>query len=353
MAYPGVLEDFEACVALEQGARTPVFALGLEFDMFTGGVSCEESRTDIDKTVQATIRAIKRYDYDWAVVFPDDYVEFEPLGLKMHHDKDHPAMPLEYLPMDRETLGGFRIPDADKEMRLPIHLEMIRRLKEALGDTVCVCGRIAAPFSALALVYGIDALLINVLEDPGLVQENTRAFVEYQAAFGAAQFDAGADLLWLGDCVAASNFICLDHFCEFAFGPAAEVAEALSAPRKHLVYHAAETALAHLKRELELPVSAVIVGEGVSIAQVKRELCPKRCLMGNFDPLILRDGTPEQVADETVRMIRENLPGGGYVFNTGEGVMANTPPENVDAMMRAAKKAAKAGLSPPKAESGT
>ena len=60
--------------------------------------------------------------------------------------------------------------------------------------------------------------------------------------------------------------------------------------------------------------------------------------MGNFDPMVLRDGTPEQVAAETTSMVRENLPGGGYIFNTGEGVMTNSPPANVEAMMMAAKK---------------
>ena len=88
---------------------------------------------------------------------------------------------------------------------------------------------------------------------------------------------------------------------------------------------------------MELPVLAVNVGEGVSIGEVKKALQPKVALMGNFDCLLLCDGTPETIAEETERMIRENAPGGGYMFNTGEGVMANTPPQNVEAMMRMAK----------------
>jgi len=110
-----------------------VFALGLDFDVGVGGVTCAQTRTDVDKTVQATVAAIERFGYDWAVVFPDDYVEFEPLGLGMRHAPDTPAMPEQYLPMNRETLGRFRIPDAAGDLRLPIHLEMIRALKEKLG----------------------------------------------------------------------------------------------------------------------------------------------------------------------------------------------------------------------------
>jgi uroporphyrinogen-III decarboxylase len=171
-----------------------VFALGLELDMRVAGVNHEEQRTDVDKAVGGIIGAVRRFDYDWGMVFPDDYIEFEPLGLKMHHPPDGPAIAAEYLPLTRETLRKFRVPDARRELRLPIHLEMIRRLKAALGDTVCIAGRIAAPFSA-----------------------------------------------------------------------------------------------------------------------------------------------PAQVALATEALIRENLPGGDYLFNTGEGVMSTTPPENVEAMMRAAK----------------
>ena len=62
------------------------------------------------------------------------------------------------------------------------------------------------------------------------------------------------------------------------------------------------------------------------------------CLMGNFDPILLRDGSPEDVAQAAERMIRENLAGGRYIFNTGEGVMCNSPPANVAAMLDTAKR---------------
>ena len=104
MAYEGALADFEACVRGEMPARRPVFALGLEFDLATMGVTCAESRTDVDKTVAAIVETVERFGYDWAVVFPDDYVEFEPLGLEMHDNAHTPAMPKRYL---RGAPSGF------------------------------------------------------------------------------------------------------------------------------------------------------------------------------------------------------------------------------------------------------
>ena len=59
-----------------------------------------------------------------------------------------------------------------------------------------------------------------------------------------------------------------------------------------------------------------------------------------MNPVLLRDGSPQQVAEATDKMIGENLPGGRYIFNTGEGVMRNSVPANVAAMLDTAKKLA-------------
>ena len=340
MAYHGVKEDFIACCQGRVPSRMPVFCLGLEFHLRRAGVTDREARLDVAKMVACQVQAVRDYDEDWAAIFPDDYIEFEPLGLDMRDDENHPAMPVAYPPLTRETLARFRIPDPHEEMRLPIHLEMLRQLKAQLGESVLVVGRIAAPFSALGLVYGIQELMIGLVTQPELVRDNVKFFIDHQIAFGKAQFEAGADLLWLGDCCASSAFCSPDHFSGFAFDAAAEVAQALKAAGGLIVYHTAETSLEHLSRQVQLPVHAVNCGEGVSIADVKKRLEPDLCLMGNFDPLLLRDGSPEQAAEATEKMIGENLPGGRYIFNTGEGVMCNSPPANLAAMLDAAKKLA-------------
>jgi len=337
MAYPNVMQDIRACIELRSPVRLPVFALGLEFDMMWNGCTYHQYRTDVDAAVHGIVRAVKHFDYDWAMVFPDDYIEFEPLGLEMHNDPDHPAMVASYLSMTAETLRGFKLPEPSLDMRLPIHLEMIRRVRAAIGDNVCVTGRIAAPFSALGLIYGIEMLMTQIVDNPDLVRDNLKFFIEHQIAFGKAQLDAGAHALWLGDCVASSKFISPSCFSEFAADAAAAVASALVRSGAIVIYHAGDASLPHLKLQAALPVSALNVGEGVDIAMVRDEIGPTRCLTGNFDPFLLRDGTADQVAQAVERMIHQNRPLPGYMFNTGEGVMSNTPAKNVEAMLRTAK----------------
>jgi uroporphyrinogen decarboxylase len=337
MAYSGVMSDIKACVDLRVPSRMPVFALTFEMDLGIAGLSWRHARTDIDRVVRCQLEAVRRFDHDWVMVFPDDYVEFEPLGLKMRDDENAPAMVREYLPMNHETLSRFRFPDLSSAMRIPMHLEWIRRIKQALGETVCVMGRVACPFSTLALIYGIQTLLINVIEDPELVFENMTYFADYEVAYGRAQLDAGADGLWLGDCVAASRFISLAHYEKYTIPFAAEVASKLTSPDRFIIYHSCETAIPYLRLQTQLPASAVNVGERVSMATVRRELGITKCMTGNFDPIMLRDSTPDEIAAQTMAMIRENLAGGGYIFSTGEDTMQTTPVRNLEAMLSAAR----------------
>jgi uroporphyrinogen-III decarboxylase len=255
----------------------------------------------------------------------------------MRDDKEHPAMPVGYLPLERETLHKFKIPDAAREMRLPLHLEMLRRLKQEFGGDILVMGRIAAPFTSLALVYGIEELMLATIVNPDLVVENVKFFIDHQTAFGKAQLAAGADLIWLGDCCASSMFCSLDCCRKYAFAAAAEVAASLIACGGLVIYHSGDASLNYLAEQVQLPVNAVNVGEGCSLTAVRERVGREMCLMGNFDPILLRDGAPAEIAEAAARMARENLPGGRYLFNTGESVMCNSPAANVSAMLNAVR----------------
>jgi uroporphyrinogen decarboxylase len=104
-----------------------------------------------------------------------------------------------------------------------------------------------------------------------------------------------------------------------------------------VIYHACETSLPHLELQLDIPANALNVGEGVDIAAVTETLDNRKCLTGNFDPMLLRDGTVSQVIEATAGMVAASGTCSGYIFNTGEGIMSNTPPENVAAMITTAR----------------
>jgi uroporphyrinogen decarboxylase len=60
------------------------------------------------------------------------------------------------------------------------------------------------------------------------------------------------------------------------------------------------------------------------------------CLIGNIAPIeILRNGTPQQVYEETARIVKIGKKAKGFVFAPGGEVANGTPPENLDAAIKA------------------
>jgi len=74
----------------------------------------------------------------------------------------------------------------------------------------------------------------------------------------------------------------------------------------------------------------------VSLAAARRRVGDRVALQGNLDPLVLLT-TPEAVRREAGRVLADFGPGSGHVFNLGHGIVPQTPPENVAALVEAVR----------------
>ena len=306
--------------------------------MKAAGVTYRQNRIDLEKMVLTSCFGPEKYGYDWALVFPDDLIEWEPFGLKVTDKEDLPAAVLKYLPATVETLKNIAFPSFT-EGRMPLHLEAIRQVKEKLGDSTAVAGRIGAPFSTLGLLFGIEPLMFSLYDKPEFIKEGMTKFSDFIIKWGQAQREAGADVLWVGDCLAGSAFVSPEIFAEFALPFADNVIKELKKTGVFLIYHACETSLPHIKLEAQLSADAINLGTGIEIREVKEQIRQKKCLMGNLDPInLVRDSAPEQIRAATAQMMEKNKTDDGYIFSTSEGITDDTAEENVIAMMETAKK---------------
>jgi len=82
----------------------------------------------------------------------------------------------------------------------------------------------------------------------------------------------------------------------------------------------------------EVPAGKVIYHfEDVDMAVAKKKLGGIACISGGFPAALLDWGKPEQVRDETKRLLDICAPGGGFIFETSCG-MGNCKRENVEIM---------------------
>jgi uroporphyrinogen decarboxylase len=72
---------------------------------------------------------------------------------------------------------------------------------------------------------------------------------------------------------------------------------------------------------------------GVDIAEVKRLVGHKVCLMGNVNCGLLHTGTDEEVIESARYALKSGMPGGGYVFCTSNSPYTGMPLERYELML--------------------
>lgn len=77
---------------------------------------------------------------------------------------------------------------------------------------------------------------------------------------------------------------------------------------------------------------------GVDIAEVKRLVGDKVCLIGNVNCGLLQTGTEAEVVESVRYALREGMPGGGYIFSTSNCIYTGMPLERYDLMLDVWKK---------------
>ncbi len=337
--YSGLMDDVRTCVDLGIPKNVPVFTLSEEFDVkWYDKYTYEEICQDGNKIAEIWIAAIEKFDYDCAWVQIDDCFEFEPLGVGTQGEGNILRATKSYLPATKETLNNLQIPDPQKDGRMPGKLIALQKIREHFGDTVCVVGSLAAPFSSVGLLYGLSESMMLMYTDPELFKDTTDFLVEMQKIWGKAQFAAGAHAIWLGDCNAMSNLISPDQYKEFALESCKKLVDEYNRAGGLTFLHNSEESVPHIELATGLGVSAINVGPGIDIGKAKKLVQGITCLMGNLEPIeIFMNSESDVVAKETYRIMNTAKVNGGYIFNTGEMNPRDVPVANMEVMINTAK----------------
>ena len=338
MAYKGVMDDIRRAVAMDKPKTLPVFIMSEEADVRICGSRYDRYCSDAKEMVRVQCQAVERFDYDWAWLQVDDCIEFEPLGVGVKGQGDILRATCDYLPATDAGLEQLRSHGYKVEGRMKVLLDAISGIKAKLGDTVCLTGRLAAPFSSATLAFGISEMMMLLYDKPDFVREAIKFFEEYQIRFGLDQIKAGADAIWFGDCNASGHLISPDLYKQFAMDSARRVSDAYKEAGCVVMYHASEELPALVDIQADMGFSILSVGPGIDIVQARKIVGQRVCLSGNVNPIeILARGTPQMVRDQVRRTIENVSVHGGHVMNSGEMVPRDTPEQNIEAFMETAR----------------
>jgi len=292
--------------------------------------------TTPDLAAEVTLQPIRRYRFDAAILFSDILILPWALGHGLtFKEGEGPVLPRLTNAAGLAALDVKRVPGAVAPV-----METVRRVRtglvaEGFPDTALI-GFAGAPFTvACYMVEGggsrdFAATRAMAYADPalfgGLMDMLTEATIDYLTM----QAEAGAEALMLFDSWA--GVLSPSLFRQHVIAPAARIVAALR-QRYPAVPIIGFPRLAGLMvgDYGATGVNAIAMDTSMNLAQAAAMLPHGVAAQGNLDPMALVAGGAA-LAGET-EAILQAMKGRPFIFNLGHGIVPQTPPEHVAALV--------------------
>ncbi|NLF14354.1 MAG: hypothetical protein GX597_21420 [Anaerolineaceae bacterium] len=231
----------------------------------------------------------------------------------------------------RADLERMVFPDPDD----PALYAAARRVLDDRGEHACAAA-VKLGVAPTLVSMGIDGFSFALKDDPWLIREVLRRYVDWQVVVTGHLTAMGFDFLWFYDDIAYKSgpFCSPAAFRELLLPAMRRSAEAITIP---WVFHSDGNLMPILDDILSLGSWGLhpIEPGPMDLAEVKARCGDRVCIIGNVSVDTLSAGTPAQVREEVRQCIAAGGPGGGYMISSSNSIPSYARPENVQAMVDA------------------
>ncbi|MGB4256869.1 MAG: uroporphyrinogen decarboxylase family protein [Phycisphaerae bacterium] len=328
------MNGYERILAQLDGRPTdclPFMPITMMFAADRLGVKYGQYTQDHRVLVEAQCRVAEEFDFDYVSAISDPAREAGDCGAAVEFFEDQPPAIIEHqaLLADSAKLASLKVPDPCAGGRMLDRVKAIELFKQRVGGQKLIEGWIEGPCAEGADLRGINALMLDVLDEPAFVRDLFDFCVELGLTFAKAQIAAGADLISIGD--AAASLVGPQVYEELVWPAEKKLIAGLRALGTRVRLHICGNIRDLCQKVGELGCDIVDIDYPVPISKARTEMGPQQILLGNIEPAgVLRKGTPEDVFKAIEECHRQA--GQRYIVSAGCEVCRDTPLENVRAM---------------------
>ncbi len=337
MSEMSSLERVVAAIKHEKPDRVPVIGVIITRALRELGYKPETTVYNPEKMAEAKIAAHENYGDDGIVAGTDLFLQAEALGATTEM-REHVPIVVEWpLKADKNALDQMKPFDINEDGRIPALLEEIRLLKQKYGDTVVIGPVVGGPVTTAAMLRGVEPLLMDMVLDPEWVHKLLRFLTDADIPLYKAIGEAGAHAIVQLEPISSNTILSPEQYEEYAMPYQQELFGVCNEMGMVGVNHiCADTALIWEKM-VGVGAPAIQIDFPIDMADCKERVGDKTTIMGNVDPIeYLLYGTPQEVYDKSVEVIKQTANGSGFVLTPGCDLNPFTPAENIAAHIKAA-----------------
>jgi uroporphyrinogen decarboxylase len=329
-----------AFVAGEPYDRIPCGAMLSEHAAMVLGVTVADYHHSADLMARGQIAAYRTYGHDGIVVGPGLAGVAEAAGSLISFPEYATPFVSEYAIKEPADLERLEIPDPVSRGRYAIILDAASRMAAELGDEVPVSVQVAGAFSTASNLRGAESFMRDIRRNP----EFAHRLLEYALAATVAFVREAGKLpvaIGLGDPVASGSLISPKVYRDFALPYQQRlVAEIVAATGCASVLHICGNTRRNWELMAETGSGVLSLDNVIDLAEAKAAVGDRIIVSGNVRPAeTMYLGTPETVEENVKECLRKAWDSPkGFILSVGCGLPITTPPDNVHALVRAARR---------------
>jgi len=304
------------------------------------GVTMKQFRNDSLVIADSFISSVEKYGYDGIMIDVDTVTLAGAVGVPVDFPENQPARTHQGCLENLEDVKSLKPPAIEQYKYIRIWVEAVRLLKEYFKDEIYIRGNCdQAPFSLASMMRGAQNWMLDlVMAEEGRVVELLEYCTEATSQFLKLMAQTGCDMLSNGDSPAGPDMISPDMYEKFAFPFEKKVVEVAHNTGLPYTLHICGNTDLILGKMLETGLDAVELDYKTDIKKIFDIYHNKAVLIGNIDPSsVLALGTVEDVRNKTLELLEIYKDSNRFILNAGCAIPAETPSENLKAMIKVAR----------------
>lgn len=277
---------------------------------------------------RAVVEYYIRVQSEAVFFFSDIAIQAEAMGATLAYGP-------EMMPSVVSTAKTVRVPQAKDVERMLINRDTLLALGRAFHERLLI-GMVYGPFTVAGQVAGEQEALRATVEKPNDLLELLEKTLQVAQDYGRLLLDAGADVLWVSDPLAA--LLPPDDFKRFAGDQLARLF--LVASGKGSALHICGDTGPIVTHMAQTGVSGISFDQCMNLMTVEDSVPESVAIIGNVDPVdTLELGSVEEVEGQTTELAQSMGIIPNFSLSTGCAPPPSTPVENMAAFVDAGKRA--------------
>jgi uroporphyrinogen-III decarboxylase len=305
-----------------------------QFCTINTGASYGQYSHDYRVLTRCQLEIIERYPIDIFNCLGHPYREAGDCGLHVEFPEDSQPAGRGILVQTREDLAGLVWPDPHEGPLMSDRIHAIAEFKRLRPDIVAM-GACEAAFALANTLLGIERTMLLLYEDPDFLLDVMRWIEPHSQRFVAAQIEAGADMIFMGDSLASQ--VGRRFYADCVLESETRMIQSVQSLGVPVRLHICGDITGILALVAGTGARFIDVDYPVDLTEACRvvaEASPGSYVVGNFHPVeVLLRGKPDDVREACRQCERQATGFDNFILAPGCEVPPATPVENYQALL--------------------